>query len=428
MYALVDCNNFYVSCERVFNPALENKPVVVLSNNDGCIIARSDEAKAIGIPMGAPLYKFKNLLKNYDVMIYSSNYALYGDMSSRVMQSFAKFTPALEIYSIDEAFLDLDGFDSKELINNMSEMKKLINQWTGIPVSVGISKTKTLAKLANRIAKKYKKNGIYKIDCLSALKDILGNTQVEDIWGISHRWGKSLRSIGIETGLQLRNADPRQIRKCISVVGERIVRELNGISCLPLQMLKTKKTITVSRSFGKTITDIEKIKEALSNHIATATRKLRAQDSFCGGVCIFIHTNRFRISDLQYSNSVKILFDQPTQSTVCMIKAAGEGLKKIYRSGYNYHKVGIVLVNLTSGNITPDLFIFSHEKSIRDDRTNKTMHIFDEINSRMGSKTLFYGAQGISKNKQYDSDGRYMRSYFRSPAYTTCWKDLLKVS
>ena len=430
MYALVDCNNFYVSCERVFNPKLDNKPVVVLSNNDGCIIARSEEAKAIGVPMGAPLYKFKNLLKDCGVMIYSSNYALYGDMSSRVMESFSKFTPDVEIYSIDEAFLGLDSFNSKELNSNMIEMRKLVHQWTGIPVSVGIGKTKTLAKLANRVAKKYAWGGVYRIDCLSILENILREIQVEDIWGISKRWGKRLRSIGINSGLQLRNADPRQIRKCISVVGERIVRELNGVPCSPLQKPKMKKTIMVSRSFGKPIKEIEKIKEALSNHAAVAARKLRAQGSFCGGVCVFIHTNRFRVSDLQYSKSVQILFDQPTQDTVNMIKTVGEGLQKIYRLGYNYHKAGVVLIHLTSGNITPNLFIYSPEISMHDNRTKKIMYAFDKINNLMGPKTLFYGAQGIKKNKSkhYFLNSWHMRSHFRSPAYTTRWNDLLKVS
>ncbi len=449
MYALVDCNNFYVSCERAFNPALECRGVVVLSNNDGCIIARSDEAKAIGIPMGAPLYQYKKLLNLNKIRIYSSNYTLYGDMSARVMKSFFYFTPQVEIYSIDEAFLGLKGFGRDTLQSRMQEMAAAIKQWTGIPVSVGIAPTKTLAKLANRIAKKYVSNGVYELNEVRTLIRILADTPVEDIWGISKRWGARLRSIGIYTALQLRRSNPKLIRKSLSVVGERIVYELNGISCLNLEEVKNKKSIIVSRSFGKTLIDKEVINQALTNHVVRAAEKNRYQGSFARGLQVFLSTNRFRQRDRQYSNCITIGFKSPTQDTVAMIKAAKRGLCKIYRPGYKYQKVGVILIELISGissqerckidfnqrNILPlqikqeDLFVHQNIAKEIENKTMNRMLIIDNINNSMGSGTLFYAAQGMKKNCKESSENEWkMRSYFRSPAYTTRWNELLKVS
>ena len=250
MYGLVDCNNFYVSCERVFNPLLRDKPVVVLSNNDGCIIARSNEAKSLGIPMGAPLHLYKTLIKKNKIFTYSSNYTLYGDMSSRVMNSLNYFVPDMEIYSIDEAFLSLKKFNNKTLLDEMFTIRQSIYQWTGIPVSIGVGPTKTLAKLANKMAKKHSSNGIYILTISNQLTNILNDLQLEDIWGISKGWANRLKSIGINNPLQLQQSDPCKIRKLISVVGERIVYELRGNSCLALEEVVNKKSITVSRSFG----------------------------------------------------------------------------------------------------------------------------------------------------------------------------------
>ena len=260
MYALVDCNNFYVSCERVFNPSLKSKPVVVLSNNDGCIIARSNEAKSLGIPMGAPMFKYKTLLKDNHVMVYSSNYTLYGDMSSRVMSCLKAFTPEVEVYSIDEAFLYF-SVTNDNLFNKAKKIREFIFQCTGIPVSIGLAKTKTLAKIANHIAKKHKKCGVYIMsNNHNELDTTLKEIKVEDIWGISKRWKVRLNSIGIFNGFQLKNSDPRLIKKCLSVVGEKIVRELNEISCIPIEVTQPKKSIMVSRSFGSVVTDISELK------------------------------------------------------------------------------------------------------------------------------------------------------------------------
>ncbi|MBL6679673.1 MAG: Y-family DNA polymerase, partial [Alphaproteobacteria bacterium] len=279
MYGLVDCNNFYVSCERVFNPLLKTKPVIVLSNNDGCIIARSNEAKALGIPMGAPLHLYKELINKNKVFTYSSNYTLYGDMSSRVMTSLNFFVPDIEIYSIDEAFLSLEKINGVTVLDEMVEIRRLIYQWTGIPVSIGVGPTKTLAKLANKMAKKHSPNGVYILTISKHLDKILKDLSLEDIWGISKGWANRLKSIGINNPFELQQSDPRQIRSLISVVGERIVYELRGTPCLNLEGVTAKQSITVSRSFGNIINNKNDLKKALANYVARAAEKLRSQNS-----------------------------------------------------------------------------------------------------------------------------------------------------
>ena len=445
MYALVDCNNFYVSCERVFNPALNCKPVVVLSNNDGCIIARSNEAKALDIPMGAPLHLYYEVIKKNNVLIYSSNYTLYGDMSSRVMQSFSYFTPDIEVYSIDEAFLQLDGFQDKIIYSKMLYMRKKIYQWTGIPVSIGIGPTKTLAKLANKIAKKYSNNGVYKIVVSDQLTQILGDFKVEDIWGISKGWGTRLKKIGIYSALQLQRANPRLIKQCLSVVGERITYELRGIPNLGLEEVSPKKSITVSRSFGKMVDDLPSLKKSLANYISKAAEKLRIQKGLCGGLYIFINTNRFRKNDPQYSNLGMVTFDEPTNDTAIMIKKGFEVLKKIYRSRYNYKKIGVTLINLTiyereyNSNFFQDkIYKFSNVNSVQRDLFNSNnnnkkksyliMKLLDNIKNKMGSGTLFYGSQGVKKTIVKNNNKPGIPSHYKSQSYTTNWNELLKVT
>ena len=439
MYALVDCNNFYVSCERVFNPSLKSKPVVVLSNNDGCIIARSDEAKALGIPMGAPLHLYKELIKRNRVFTYSSNYTLYGDMSGRVMESLNYFVPNMEIYSIDEAFLSLKNFNIKNLICDMSEIRNSIYQWTGIPVSIGVAPTKTLAKLANKIAKKNSLNGVHILSDSNKLTQILGNIQLEDIWGISKGWGKRLRSIGIKNPLELQQADPRQIRKLISVIGERMIYELRGHSCLGLEEVVNKKSITVSRSFGNMISDKDNLEKALANHVARAAEKLRYQNSICSGVYIFLNTNRFREQDAQYSNCAMINLDDPTNDTAIIIKKSFKLLESIYRSNYSYKKIGITLLdikqnaknNIESNNvIQSDLFTYTRNRQ-NNKGSEVCMKLLDDLNTRMGKMTLFYGSQGIQKQSRkikVNKEKWPMKSSCKSPFYTTSWSDLLKVS
>ena len=253
IFALVDCNNFYASCERVFNPKLEGKPIVVLSNNDGCVVARSNEAKALGIPMGAPYFKYKQLINRNQVHVFSSNYTFYGDMSARVMTSLKSLVNDIEIYSIDEAFLDISSFYYCDLEDTALEIRRLIKQWTGIPVSIGIGPTKTLAKVANRQAKKDETTNVFDIRDKNKREEILKNLPLEDIWGISTRWGRRLRKIGVETAYDLTQANTRHVRKTISIVGERIQHELNGVSCIGIEEVKNKKNIISSKSFGKKV-------------------------------------------------------------------------------------------------------------------------------------------------------------------------------
>ena len=439
MYGLVDCNNFYVSCERVFNPSLRGKPVVVLSNNDGCIIARSNEAKALGIPMGAPLHLYKTLIKQNKIFTYSSNYTLYGDMSSRVMSVLNYFIPNIEIYSIDEAFLNLKNFNIQSLQDEMFKIRERIYQWTGIPVSIGIGPTKTLAKLANKIAKKNSSNGVYILTVSTQLIHILSNMKLEDIWGVSKGWGNRLRSIGINNPRQLQQANPRQIRTLISVVGERIIYELRGQPCLALEEVINKKSITVSRSFGNMINDKDSLKKALANYAARAAEKLRYQDSVCGGIYVFINTNRFRERDLQYSNSATINFDELTDSTTIIIEKSFKLLENLYRPKYNYKKIGVTLLGLkqkddgSSDNyiIQGSLFIHNADQQIHMSRSCDRMKLIDNINAKMGKMTIFHGSQGVIKNSRNiksEPDKWRMRSCYKSPFYTTNWDDILRVS
>ena len=439
MYGLVDCNNFYVSCERVFNPSLRGKPVVVLSNNDGCIIARSNEAKALGIPMGAPLHLYKTLIKQNKIFTYSSNYTLYGDMSSRVMSVLNYFIPNIEIYSIDEAFLNLKNFNIQSLQDEMFKIRERIYQWTGIPVSIGIGPTKTLAKLANKIAKKNSSNGVYILTVSTQLTHILSDMKLEDSWGVSTGWGNRLRSIGINNPRQLQQANPRQIRTLISVVGERIIYELRGQPCLALEEVINKKSITVSRSFGNMINDKDSLKKALANYAARAAEKLRYQDSVCGGIYVFINTNRFRERDLQYSNSATINFDELTDSTTIIIEKSFKLLENLYRPKYNYKKIGVTLLGLkqkddgSSDNyiIQGSLFIPNADQKIHMSRSCDRMKLIDNINTKMGKMTIFHGSQGVIKNSRNiksEPDKWRMRSCYKSPFYTTNWDDILRVS
>ncbi len=416
IFALVDCNNFFVSCERVFNPALSNKPVAVLSSNDGCIVARSNEVKAMGVPMGAPLFKYKHLLSHHRTTLFSSNFQLYGDMSERVMQSLDHFAPEMEIYSVDEAFLNLDHLKGQDLMAFGLDVKQQVQQWTGIPISIGIAPTKTLAKIANRYAKKENIWGVCDLTDLDNRKKILAETEIEDIWGISHRWGQKFRSLGILTALDLYHTDPRQIRTLFSVVGERIIRELQGISCLGLKDIADKKNIMSSRSFGKTVKDIEILEEALSNHTARACQKLRNQKSKAQGIYVFLKTNKHHTNEEQYKGQITHMFDTPLSDTGAIIHHAKACLQKIYRKDLTYKKTGILLMNLIpESDLQQDFFATNNS-----DKNNELMACMDHINETLGKDTVFHAAQGTKKKWR-------ARCERRSPRYTSEWKELAKV-
>ncbi|MEQ1815537.1 MAG: Y-family DNA polymerase [Nitrosomonas sp.] len=350
--ALIDVNNFYVSCERVFNPKLEDKPVVVLSNNDGCAVARSNEVKALGVKMGQPWFQLKDLAKKHGIIAYSSNYTLYADMSNRVMSILAVFSPNQEIYSIDECFLDLTGFIKQNQILYGQHIRQRIKQWTGLPVCVGIGSTKTLAKLANHIAKKNPEfNGVCDLNAMSLWQqdEWFRKIEVGEIWGIGRRLAPKLQEIGIKTVLDLKTASPSQLRARFSVVMEKTIREINGTACIELEEINSpKKQIVSSRSFGMPVSDLASIEESVSLYISRAAEKLRRQQSYAGAVHVSIRTSPFNEKDPYYANSMTISLPRQTDDTRLLTRVALWGLRRIYRRGYQYQKAGVMLSELVS--------------------------------------------------------------------------------
>jgi DNA polymerase V len=417
IFALVDCNNFYASCERVFNPSLKNRPIAVLSNNDGCIIARSNEVKALGIPMGVPFFEQKAALKKHNVAVFSSNYQLYGDISQRIMDSLRLFCPDMEVYSIDEAFLRLDGMLPRNLYNYCKTIRAKLLQWTGIPVSVGIGPSKVLAKVANHVAKKLTDDGVFDIRGQQEQNEILKTLDVQKLWGIGEGWAERLGRIGIHKASELRDASPTMIRKQLSVVGERILRELNGQSCIDLEGIQPKKSIMSSKSFGNLLTKKESIEEALANYAAHACEKLRKENSRAQAVYVFIQTNGFRETDKQYHNALTCTLSIPTSDTRIIIGAAKSCLNKIYKQGYRYKKVGIMLLDLIPASVEQTNLFASSDNHHGD----HLMGTVDRINKGYGPDTLFFGAQGVTREWK-------MRCGLRSPRYTTQWNELLVVS
>jgi DNA polymerase V len=417
VFALVDCNNFYASCERVFDPSLKNRPIAVLSNNDGCIVARSNEVKALDIPMGVPFFESKAVIKKHNVAVFSSNYQLYGDMSQRVMDSLRLFAPDMEVYSIDEAFLRLDHLQPRNLTDYCQTLRAKVMQWTGIPVSIGIGPSKVLAKVANRVAKKQTEDGVFDIRSRKVQDEILKTLDVKNLWGIAGRWADRLGRMGIEKASELRDASPTIIRKHLSVVGERLVRELRGHSCIDLEDIQPRKNIMSSKSFGNLLTQKEPMEEALANYAARACEKLRKQNSRAQAVHVFVQTNGFRETDKQYSNSIACALTVPTSDTRIIIEAAKFCLSRIFKQGYRYKKTGIMLLDLI-----PDSLEQKHLFVDCDHRPgDHLMDLVDRINQDHGSDTLFFGAQGVNREWK-------MRCGSRSPRYTTQWDELLKVS
>jgi DNA polymerase V len=385
--ALIDCNNFYVSCERVFNPRLRCKPVVVLSNNDVCVVARSEEAKTLGIPMGAPVFMYEALFKQHNVISFSSNYTLYADMSRRVMATLSQFTPEVEIYSIDEAFLNLSGFTNHNPTEYAKEIKKAVKRVTGIPISVGIGPTKTLAKAANRLAKKNPMCGGC-IQYYRTPKD--GRFPVEyqgrGCMGVGIRYANLLHQNWISTALDMKNASDTWVKKHMTVVGLRTVWELRGIPCMDLEnMADPRKQIIRSRSFGMSVEDIQELREAVSTHTTRAAEKLRAQESVTPFISVFIETNRFKTDEPQYSNSAGRHLPEPTAYTPLLIKYAIAYLERIYRKGYRFIKAGVVLMDIIPEDQI-QLNLFVPRRPIARDRA--LMKAVDTTNIKWGSSTI----------------------------------------
>ncbi len=418
--ALVDCNNFYCSCERVFNPKLENRPVVVLSNNDGCVVARSNEAKALGIKMGEPAFKLREFREKYNLAILSSNYTLYGDMSQRVMQCLAEYTPSLEIYSIDEAFLDFNGFKDQDLAAYSRIIKQKVQQYTGIPISIGISTTKTLAKVANRIAKKSNKTkGVLDLVDSPYLDLALQRTEVGDVWGVGSSYTKLLEKHHIHNAYQLKNADQKWIRKERGIVGLRTVLELNGTSCIPLEeMPDSKKSTAVTRSFGKAVETLEELQEALSNYAYRAGEKLRQSQLEAASMTVFFRIGSYDKTQPYRSWGTTVNFFSSTNDSRELVNNARKVAENLFEPGYKLKKAGVILLGLTpEGEKQLSLF----EKSESDKkRSQGLMQVMDTINNRYGRNTIQLASSGIHKKWQMKAD-------YKSPKYTTSWDELPKV-
>ena len=414
--ALIDCNSFYASCERIFNPKLLGKPIVVLSNNDGCIITRSAEAKALGIKMGEPYFKAKKIIEKNNVKVFSSNYSLYGDISQRVMEILLEFSPEVEIYSIDEAFLNFKGFKNNELLTYCKHIRQTIKQWVGIPVSIGVGSTKTLSKIANHLAKKeadYEGICILKGD--EKIEEALNRIEIGDVWGIGRRLSKFLRNYEVRTAKQFAFLDRRWIRKNMGVVGEKIQLELRGVSCLDLELLPSpKKSCCVSRSFSRPIEKIEELQESIANYGSRVAEKIREEGLIAQSMSIFVLTNHFNKKEKQYSSSIKLQLDYPTSDSKLIVKRAVEGIKRIYKEGYRYKKAGIILYELHSSSSVRGLLDYDKP------RTDSLMRSLDEINYRYGSATLRLAAEGIRRSW-------HMRREKVSPCYTTSFDQLMIV-
>jgi len=413
--ALVDCNNFYASCERVFHPAWNNRPLGVLSNNDGCIIARSNELKAAGIPMGAPYFKYKAELERIGAIVVSSNYSLYGDMSARVMDTLAHYTPNVEIYSIDEAWLDLTGFDSQTIDEYARKIVADTHQFTGIPVSMGIAPTKVLAKLANRICKQRNIPGqVFNLGSAGNLEQILRSVDVGDVWGIGKRWAAQLKTKHhIQTALDLRNADPVHMRRHYSVVMQRLIYELRGEPCLFCDDIVPKKQIIASRSFGQRVTTKPELLQAISSHVARACEKLRKQNSVAGGITVSIRTGAFQTSEKYYGKRATTNLTIATAHTGAMIRAASKALDQIFKQGPRYAKAGVMLFDIRQTD-TIQYDLFQDQPSPASD---KLMATVDLINARFGKRTILFGAQGIANPWAMKRDRMTQQ-------FTTNWQEL----
>ena len=418
MFALIDCNNFYVSCERVFNPKLNNKPVVVLSNNDGCAISRSNEAKALGIPMGAPAFKYERLFRKNNVEVFSSNFPLYGDMSSRVMNILSKFTPNIEIYSIDEAFLKFEGFRNYDLESYCQNIKDMVFKWTGIPISIGIAPTKALAKVSNRIAKKFpnQTKGVYLINSEEKRIKSLKWLNIGDVWGIGFRHAERLKNIKINTAYNFINLEDGWVRKNMSVVGLKLKKELEGKSILDLEEVRSpKKAIATTRSFEKTITDYEKIKERISTFSICCAEKLRAQNSNCNSIYVFVRSNKFQKDKIQYRNGILMTIPFSTNSNMIISKYAIEGLKKIFKEGINYKKAGTIVMGLDSSN-SYQLNLFENENP----KHKHLMKTIDFIQKKEGQSKIKLASQDLRKRWK-------MKQEKLSPNYTCKIDEIIKV-
>jgi DNA polymerase V len=414
IFALADCNSFYASCEKVFNPTLEGRPVIVLSNNDGCVIARTAEAKALGIGGFEPVFKYRDIIDQHNVAVYSANFTLYGDLSSRVMATLRRFTPSMEVYSIDEAFLSLTGMnvDREAYCRNI---RAVVKQWIGIPVSIGIGPTKTLAKLAHQIAKKDRAlDGVLDITGHPQADELLAGVKAGDVWGVGRQYSKFLNRHGITNALQLRDADDGWVRKHMTVMGLRTVEELRGNPCIEGQEAPPpKQCIMTSRSFGRDVHDKEELGQAAAEFTSMCAEKLRKQGSKASMLMVFIASNSFR-DEPQYSNSVTLGLPEPTDYTPRLLELARHGLKRIFKPGYSYKRAGVLLSGIgPRDTVQLDLLAACRESPAE----YRLMQAVDAVNARMGRGAIKYAAAGTERPWK-------MNQKKLSPRYTTSWKDV----
>lgn len=419
MVALIDCNNFFASCERVFRPELRGRPVVVLSNNDGCVIARSDESKALGIPMGAPAFKYREVLEANQVKVFSSNFALYGDMSSRVMNILNRYSPDVEVYSIDEAFLGFDGFEGHYDLQEYCEgIRRTVLKSTGIPISIGVAKTKSQAKLANRIAKKFpeRTKGVYLMDNETKVEKALKWVDVGDVWGIGRRHAKRLQSMGVRKAFDFTQLPEQWVRKHMSVVGLRLQRDLKGERNIEIEHARDKKSIATTRSFETMYTEYDDLRERVSTFAVSCAEKLRKQGSNCNALMVFVHTNGFRKDLDQYKRNIVVTSPYPTSSDMEMVQMALKGLRKIYKKGFSYKKAGVVALS-----ISPDkerqLALFNES----DARHKPLMKAVDYLNRNLGTGKVKLAVQDLDRRWK-------MNQSHLSKRYTTKLDDIIKVN
>lgn len=414
MFALIDCNNFYASCERLFRPDLRDKPIIVLSGNDGCVIARSNEAKALGIGMGDPFFKIKDLCRHQHVHVFSSNFTLYRDISHRVMSIIEEAWDEHEIYSVDEAFLNLSSMAAADRFKFCAQIQSTILKCTGIPVSIGLGHTKTLAKLANYIAKRELKIPVVDI---AQHQDRLSNIKVGDVWGVGKQWSQRLINDGISTAADLAQADVQKLRQRYNIVMMRIAMELRGISCIELQDDQTpKQSILSSRSFTEMISNPHTLSQAISGHCASVYERLRAQRSVAHRLTVFLSTNRFRQDLAQHQPSACVRFINPTDDLRIFTESALSCFKACYKPGFQYKKAGVLLEEISS-NALKQSDLFYHEEEGALERKEAFLKVFDKINQRYGKDTLRLAAEGFTHST-------LSKPNFRSPAYTTRWSEL----
>ncbi len=400
--ALVDCNSFYVSCERLFNPRIRKKPVVVLSNNDGCIISRSNEAKALGIKMGEPYFKARDIILKNKVEVFSSNYSLYGDLSRRVMRTLKRFNSDIEVYSIDEAFMDLSNYTDTEVESVGREIRQTVLKWTGIPTSIGIAKTKTLCKVANHIAKK-KQSGVTSLIGIENLDPILEKVEINDVWGVGRQLTKFYQKNGIYNAKQLKNKSNTWIKKSSNVLSSRTAMELRGVPCIDIETTQTKrKSCVVSRSFGKRIETFQELKEAVANYCLNASEKIRSESLVAKAITVFVRTSPFQRNFGYYSNSKTVDFPIATNNSIEIVKTAVASLESIFKNGYRYQKAGVMLTGLSNADGKKNLF-----SSEKDEKINSLMRSMDNTNYRYGRATLSLASAGVHKKwnmrRQYSS-------------------------